>query len=90
MRSDAPSPAVDDVGLVDPRVLQAAIEAWESYGRLGSREYELALTQLIAYLAKTAKFNSDHVTFDATKRDVRWGEHYRSHSALRDKRPICQ
>ncbi|MEO7916629.1 MAG: replication-associated recombination protein A, partial [Dokdonella sp.] len=63
--------AVEDVGLADPRALQMAIDAWETYDRLGSPEGDLALAQLVLYLASTAKSNAAHVAFNAAKADVR-------------------
>ena len=63
--------AVEDVGLADPRALQMAIEAWETYDRLGSPEGELALAQLVIYLASTAKSNAGYMAFNEAKRDVR-------------------
>ena len=63
--------AVEDVGLADPRALQMAIEAWETYDRLGSPEGELALAQLVIYLASTAKSNAAYVAFNTAKQDVR-------------------
>lgn len=63
--------AVEDVGLADPRALQMAIEAWETYDRLGSPEGELALAQLAIYLASTAKSNAGYLAFGAARRDVR-------------------
>jgi putative ATPase len=63
--------AVEDVGLADPRALQMAIEAWEAYDRLGSPEGELALAQLVIYLASCAKSNAGYKAFGAAKRDVR-------------------
>jgi putative ATPase len=62
--------AVEDVGLADPRALQMAIGAWESYDRLGSPEGELALAQLAIYLASCAKSNAGYKAFGAAKRDV--------------------
>jgi putative ATPase len=38
--------AVEDIGLADPRALQMAIDAWDTFERLGSPEGELALAQL--------------------------------------------
>ena len=35
--------AVEDIGLADPRALQMALDAWETFERLGSPEGELAL-----------------------------------------------
>ena len=63
--------AVEDVGLADPRALQMAIDAWETYDRLGSPEGELALAQLVIYLASTAKSNAGYKAFNQAKRDVR-------------------
>ena len=62
--------AVEDVGLADPRALQMAIDAWETYDRLGSPEGELALAQLVIYLASTAKSNAAYKAFGAARRDV--------------------
>ncbi|HEY0660704.1 MAG TPA: replication-associated recombination protein A [Lysobacter sp.] len=62
--------AVEDVGLADPRAQQMAIEAWDTYDRLGSPEGELALAQLTIYLASTAKSNAAYVAFNAAKADV--------------------
>src|SRR5690606_42109738 len=39
--------------------------------RLGSPEGDLALAQLVIYLASTAKSNAGYVAFGAAKRDVR-------------------
>jgi putative ATPase len=63
--------AVEDIGLADPRALQMAIEAWETYDRLGSPEGELALAQLTIYLATTAKSNAGYTAFNAARSDVR-------------------
>jgi putative ATPase len=63
--------AVEDIGLADPRALAMAIEAWEAYDRLGSPEGELALAQLVLYLASTAKSNAAYRAFGAARSDVR-------------------
>ncbi|HEU4812721.1 MAG TPA: replication-associated recombination protein A [Xanthomonadaceae bacterium] len=63
--------AVEDVGLADPRALQMAIDAWETYDRLGSPEGDLALAQLVLYLASTAKSNAAYVAFNEARQDVR-------------------
>jgi putative ATPase len=63
--------AVEDIGLADPRALQMAIDAWESYDRLGSPEGELALAQLTIYLAATAKSNAAYTAFNTARNDVR-------------------
>ena len=63
--------AVEDIGLADPRALQMAIEAWDTYDRLGSPEGDLALAQLAIYLASTAKSNAAYNAYNAARRDVR-------------------
>jgi putative ATPase len=63
--------AVEDVGLADPRALQMAIEAWDAYDRLGSPEGDLALAQVVIYLASAAKSNAAHLAFGAAQKDVR-------------------
>ncbi|MCL1633651.1 replication-associated recombination protein A [Luteimonas sp. SX5] len=62
--------AVEDIGLADPRALQMATEAWDAYERLGSPEGDLALAQVVIYLASTAKSNAAYMAFGAAKRDV--------------------
>jgi len=63
--------AVEDVGLADPRALQMSIDAWDAFDRLGSPEGELALAQLVIYLASTAKSNAAYKAYGAARRDVR-------------------
>jgi putative ATPase len=62
--------AVEDIGLADPRALQMAIDAWDAYERLGSPEGDLALAQLVIYLASTAKSNAAYMAFNSARRDV--------------------
>ena len=47
--------AVEDVGLADPNALLQAVSAWDAYERLGSPEGDLALAQLVIYLATAPK-----------------------------------
>ncbi|HZX81746.1 MAG TPA: replication-associated recombination protein A [Lysobacter sp.] len=63
--------AVEDIGLADPRALGMAIDAWETYDRLGSPEGELALAQVVIYLATTAKSNAGYVAWGEARADVR-------------------
>ena len=63
--------AVEDIGLADPRALQMAIDAWETFDRLGAPEGELALAQLTIYLASTAKSNAAYKAWNAARKDVR-------------------
>ena len=62
--------AVEDIGLSDPRALQMAVDAWDSYDRLGSPEGELALAQLTIYLASTAKSNAAYAAWNSARKDV--------------------
>ena len=43
--------ASEDIGNADPRALRVALDAWETYERLGSPEGELAIAQAVSYLA---------------------------------------
>ena len=63
--------AVEDIGLADPRALAMATEAWDTYERLGSPEGELALAQLVLYLASTAKSNAAYMAYNKARQDVR-------------------
>lgn len=47
--------AAEDVGLADPLALLQARTAWEAYERLGSPEGDLAVAQLVVYLATAPK-----------------------------------
>ena len=55
--------AIEDIGLADPRALQFALEAWDTYDRLGSPEGELALAEVAIYLAVAAKSNAAYAAF---------------------------
>jgi len=57
--------AWEDIGLADPRALQIANDAAETYERLGSPEGELALGQAVIYLAIAAKSNAGYNAFNA-------------------------
>ena len=60
--------AVEDIGLADPNALAQAIAAWEAYERLGSPEGELAIAQLVIYLATAPKSNAAYVAMGAAMR----------------------
>ena len=59
--------AVEDVGLADPRALRLALDACETYERLGSPEGELALAQAALYLAVAAKSNAVYEAYNAAR-----------------------
>ena len=62
--------AIEDIGLADPRAWQMAIEAWDTFDRLGAPEGELALAQLAIYLASTAKSNAGYAAWNAARAEV--------------------
>ena len=55
--------ASEDVGLADPVALTQALAGWDAYDRLGSPEGELALAQVVLYLASAPKSNSLYSAF---------------------------
>jgi putative ATPase len=63
--------AVEDIGLADPRGLTLALQAWDTWERLGSPEGELAFAELAVYLAMAAKSNAVYAAFNATRAEVR-------------------
>jgi len=68
--------ATEDVGNADPRGLQIALAAWDTYHRLGSPEGELALAQAVLYLACVPKSNAVYTAFAAARADVAGGQSY--------------
>ena len=59
--------ATEDIGLADPRALEVALAAADTYERLGSPEGELALAQAIVYLACAPKSNAVYRAYDAAR-----------------------
>jgi putative ATPase len=59
--------AVEDIGLADPRALRLALDACETFERLGTPEGELALAQAALYLACAAKSNAAYVAYNAAR-----------------------
>ena len=55
--------AVEDIGLADPQALVQALAAWDAYDRLGSPEGDLAVAQLVIYLASAPKSNAAYTAF---------------------------
>lgn len=56
--------AWEDIGLADPRAMQIANDAAQTYERLGSPEGELALAQATLYLAVAAKSNAGYQAYN--------------------------
>jgi putative ATPase len=62
--------AVEDISLADPRGQQLALDAWQTFERLGSPEGELALANALVYLAVAPKSNAVYVAYGEAKADV--------------------
>ncbi len=56
--------AWEDIGLADPRGVTLALDAAETYERLGSPEGELALGEAVIYLSVAAKSNAAYNAFN--------------------------
>jgi putative ATPase len=55
--------ASEDIGLADPRALRIALDAVETYERLGTPEGELALAEAAIYLACAPKSNAVYTAY---------------------------
>jgi putative ATPase len=62
--------AVEDIGLADPRAQQIALDAWNTYDRLGSPEGELAIANALVFLAVAPKSNAVYVAMAEARADV--------------------
>jgi putative ATPase len=65
--------AVEDVGLAEPRAWRMALDAWDTYERLGSPEGELGLAQLAIWLAISPKSNAAYKAYNKARAAVRDG-----------------
>jgi putative ATPase len=63
--------ASEDIGNADPRALTLALEACETYERLGSPEGELALAQAVVFMSCAAKSNAVYVAFNEAMADAK-------------------
>jgi putative ATPase len=63
--------ASEDIGLADPRALRIALDACETFERLGSPEGELALGEAVLYLAMAPKSNAAYVAYNRARELVR-------------------
>lgn len=59
--------ASEDIGLADPQALSLAIAARDAYEMLGSPEGELALAEVVIYLALAPKSNSLYVAYSKAR-----------------------
>lgn len=63
--------ASEDIGNADPRGLQIALDAWQTFERLGSPEGELAIAQAIIFLACAAKSNAVYSAYKEAMADAK-------------------
>jgi len=63
--------ASEDIGNADPRALALALQACETFERLGSPEGELAIAQAVVFMACAAKSNAVYVAFGAAMADAK-------------------
>lgn len=63
--------ASEDIGLADPQALVLAIAARDAYQMLGSPEGELALAQVVIYLALAPKSNAIYTAYNAACDDAK-------------------
>ena len=59
--------AVEDIGLAEPRAWRMALDAWDTYERLGSPEGELGLAQLAIWLAIAPKSNAAYMAYNQAR-----------------------
>ncbi|QNT78976.1 Replication-associated recombination protein A [Entomobacter blattae] len=62
--------AVEDIGLADPHALNQAMAASAAYEQLGSPEGELALAQLVVYLATAPKSNALYTAYKMVRKNA--------------------
>ncbi|KAB2962534.1 MAG: replication-associated recombination protein A [Thermoanaerobaculia bacterium] len=62
--------AVEDVGLADPAALERALSAWRAHERLGSPEGDLALAQIVVYLALAPKSVSVYRAWEKVRETI--------------------
>lgn len=59
--------ASEDIGLADPQALGIALHGWNVYKMLGSPEGELALAQVVLYLALCPKSNAIYTAYGSAR-----------------------
>ncbi len=68
--------ASEDIGNADPRALQLALNAWDTYHRVGPAEGERAIAQATIYCASAAKSNAVYSAFNEMLALANDGESY--------------
>lgn len=60
--------ASEDIGNADPQALTIALQAWETYERMGSPEGELTIAQALIYVATAPKSNAVYMAYNEARR----------------------
>ena len=63
--------ASEDIGMADPQALPQAMDGLRAYEMLGSPEGELAIAQVVIYLATAPKSNAAYMAYKAVRKDAR-------------------
>lgn len=63
--------ASEDIGNADTHAWTVALNAWQTYERLGSPEGDLAVAHAVVYLACTYKSNAVYKAFNTVMKDVK-------------------
>jgi len=59
--------ASEDIGNADPRAMQLALNAWDTFHRVGPSEGERAIAQATVYMALAPKSNAVYMAFSSAK-----------------------
>ncbi|GHG66411.1 recombinase RarA [Alishewanella longhuensis] len=62
--------ASEDIGNADPRALTLALNAWDTFSRVGPAEGERAIAQAAVYLALAPKSNAVYMAFNRIKQQI--------------------
>ena len=76
--------ASEDIGNADPRALQIALNAWDTYHRVGPAEGERAIAQATLYCASAAKSNAVYRAFNSMLQLAKEGPAYAVPEHLRN------
>jgi putative ATPase len=68
--------ASEDIGNADPRALTIAIDAWDTFSRVGPAEGERAIAQATVYMALAPKSNAVYLAFKQMRQFVQQSPAY--------------
>jgi len=63
--------ASEDVGLADPGALQIALNGWNAFNMLGAPEGELAIAEVVVYLALAPKSNALYTAYGKARQHAK-------------------